>query len=171
MFDVGFWELALLGAIALLIIGPERMPAAARTAGLWVGRARRILREAKSDLDRELRADASGLNLGGIKDDIEKAGAELRDAGAKSGDEFRRTFEEAAPFVEEENSAREKSPAKKSGKKKTSAKKSVGKSSAKKSRGKVPAKMSGSGAAKKPSRKKASKKKAAKKTASKKRAS
>ncbi|MDA7990345.1 MAG: Sec-independent protein translocase protein TatB [Gammaproteobacteria bacterium] len=166
MFDVGFWELALLGAIALLIIGPERMPAAARTAGLWVGRARRILREAKSDLDRELRADASGLNLGGIKDDIEKAGAELRDAGAASGDEFRRTFEEAAPFVEEK-----KSPAKKSGKKKSSAKKSVGKSSAKKSRGKVPAKMSGSGAAKKPSHKKVSKKKAAKKTASKKRAS
>ncbi|MDA7962695.1 MAG: Sec-independent protein translocase protein TatB [Gammaproteobacteria bacterium] len=162
MFDVGFWELALLGAIALLIIGPERMPAAARTAGLWVGRARRILREAKSDLDRELRADASGLNLGGIKDDIEKAGAELRDAGAASGDELRRTFEEAAPFVEEK-----KSPAKKSGKKKSPAKKSVGKSAAKKSRGKVPAKK----AAKKPSRKKASKKKAAKKTASKKRAS
>ena len=162
MFDVGFWELALLGAIALLIIGPERMPAAARTAGLWVGRARRILREAKSDLDRELRADASGLNLGGIKDDIEKAGAELRDAGAASGDEFRRTFEEAAPFVEEE-----KSPAKKSGKKKTAAKKSVGKSGKKKSRGKTLAKK----AAKKPSRKKISKKKAAKKTASKKRAS
>ena len=162
MFDVGFWELALLGAIALLIIGPERMPAAARTAGLWVGRARRILREAKSDLDRELRADASGLNLGGIKDDIEKAGAELRDAGAAGGDELRRTFEEAAPFVEEK-----KSPAKKSGKKKSPAKKSVGKSAAKKSRGKVPAKK----AAKKPSRKKASKKKAAKKTASKKRAS
>ncbi|MDA7967814.1 MAG: Sec-independent protein translocase protein TatB [Gammaproteobacteria bacterium] len=166
MFDVGFWELALLGAIALLIIGPERMPAAARTAGLWVGRARRILREAKSDLDRELRADASGLNLGGIKDDIEKAGAELRDAGAASGDDLRRTFEEAAPFVEEK-----KSPAKKPGKKKSSAKKSVGKSAAKKSVGKVPAKMSGSGAAKKPSRKKVSKKKAAKKTASKKRAS
>ena len=162
MFDVGFWELALLGAIALLIIGPERMPAAARTAGLWVGRARRILREAKSDLDRELRADASGLNLGGIKDDIEKAGAELRDAGAASGDDLRRTFEEAAPFVEEK-----KSPAKKPGKKKTSAKKSVGKSGKKKSVGKSSKKK----AAKKPSHKKVSKKKAAKKTASKKRAS
>ena len=167
MFDVGFWELALLGAIALLIIGPERMPAAARTAGLWVGRARRILREAKSDLDRELRADASGLNLGGIKDDIEKAGAELRDAGAQSEDDLRRTFEEAAPFVEEENSAREKSPAKKPGKKKTSAKKSVGKSAKKKSRGKVRSKK----AAKKPSRKKVRKEKGRQKTASKKRAS
>ena len=40
MFDIGFWELAMLGVIALLVIGPERLPKAARVAGLWFGKIR-----------------------------------------------------------------------------------------------------------------------------------
>ena len=55
MFDVGFWELAIIAVIALLVIGPERLPKAARTAGLWVGRARRMVTDVKADIDREIR--------------------------------------------------------------------------------------------------------------------
>ena len=54
MFDVGFWELALIGLIALLVVGPERLPSVARTVGQWVGRAQRITREFKRDLEREI---------------------------------------------------------------------------------------------------------------------
>jgi len=43
MFDVGFWELALIGVVALIIVGPERLPGVVRTAGRWVGKGRRIL--------------------------------------------------------------------------------------------------------------------------------
>ncbi len=69
MFDVGFWEIAIIALIALIILGPERLPRAARTIGLWVGKARRTLSEVKRDIDREL--DASELkNIKNIKDDL-----------------------------------------------------------------------------------------------------
>jgi sec-independent protein translocase protein TatB len=55
MFDIGFWELVLIAVIALLVIGPERLPRVARTAGLWIGRARRTLSSVKAEIDRELK--------------------------------------------------------------------------------------------------------------------
>ena len=57
MFDIGFWELALIAVVALLVLGPERLPKAARTAGLWVGRARRVMANLKSEIDREIKAE------------------------------------------------------------------------------------------------------------------
>ncbi len=54
MFDVGFWEIAVISLIALIILGPERLPRAARSLGMWVGKARRMLAEVKRDIDREL---------------------------------------------------------------------------------------------------------------------
>ena len=57
MFDIGFWELALIGVVALLVVGPERLPALARTAGVWVGRARRFIGSVKDDIEREIRAE------------------------------------------------------------------------------------------------------------------
>ncbi|KHF25681.1 MULTISPECIES: Sec-independent protein translocase protein TatB [sulfur-oxidizing symbionts] len=57
MFDVGFWELLIIGIVALLVIGPERLPGVARTVGAWTGRAKRFVSSVKSDIDQELRAD------------------------------------------------------------------------------------------------------------------
>ena len=57
MFDVGFWELALVALVALLVVGPERLPRLARTTGMWVGRARRFLGTVKAEIDRELKAE------------------------------------------------------------------------------------------------------------------
>lgn len=57
MFDIGFWEMAVIGVIALLVIGPERLPAVARNVGRWVGTARRYVSHVKSDIERELHAD------------------------------------------------------------------------------------------------------------------
>lgn len=53
MFDIGFWELLLLGVIALLLVGPQRLPRLAYEAGRWLGRLQRILRNARSELERE----------------------------------------------------------------------------------------------------------------------
>lgn len=55
MFDIGFWELALIAVIGLIVLGPERLPVVARTLGLWVGRARGYMRGFTSELDREIR--------------------------------------------------------------------------------------------------------------------
>ena len=57
MFDVGFWELGLIMVIALLVVGPERLPRLARTAGLWLGKARSVLRGVKAEIDREIAAE------------------------------------------------------------------------------------------------------------------
>ena len=54
MFDVGFTELMLIGIVALVVMGPERLPAVAKTAGLWIGKAQRFVRGVKTDLASEL---------------------------------------------------------------------------------------------------------------------
>ncbi len=54
MFDIGFYELALIGVLALLVLGPKRLPEAARTAGLWVGKLRAFISGVKQDIDREI---------------------------------------------------------------------------------------------------------------------
>ncbi len=57
MFDVGFWEMILIAVVALLVIGPERLPEVARKTGMWVGRMRRFVTNVKADIDRELRQE------------------------------------------------------------------------------------------------------------------
>lgn len=55
MFDIGFLELCIIGIVALLVIGPERLPGAARTAGQWVGKARRLLSSIQHEIETELK--------------------------------------------------------------------------------------------------------------------
>lgn len=57
MFDIGFWEIAVIGVIALLVVGPERLPGVARNVGRWVGRIRRYVSHVKQDIEREINAD------------------------------------------------------------------------------------------------------------------
>jgi len=57
MFGIGFSELLLVGLVALLVLGPERLPAAARTAGLWLGRFRRAFNNIRQEVEREIGAD------------------------------------------------------------------------------------------------------------------
>jgi len=57
MFDVGFSELLLIGVVALLVLGPERLPRAARMAGLWMRRARASWYSVRAELERELADD------------------------------------------------------------------------------------------------------------------
>jgi len=82
VFDVGFWELAIIAVIALLVIGPERLPKAARTAGLWVGRARRMVTDVKADIDREIReGDLAELKKAG--EELKKTQSAVESAGAE----------------------------------------------------------------------------------------
>lgn len=57
MFGISFSELMLVGLVALLVLGPERLPGAARTAGLWVGRLKRSFNAIKQEVEREIGAD------------------------------------------------------------------------------------------------------------------
>jgi sec-independent protein translocase protein TatB len=57
MFGISFTELLLVGLVALLVLGPERLPGAARTAGLWIGRLKRSFNAIKNEVEREIGAD------------------------------------------------------------------------------------------------------------------
>ena len=57
MFGISFSELLLVGLVALVVLGPERLPGAARTAGLWVGRLKRSFNSIKQEVEREIGAD------------------------------------------------------------------------------------------------------------------
>ena len=57
MFDIGFLELLFIALIALLVLGPERLPDAIRTASLWINRIKSIFRQMKSDIESEIDVD------------------------------------------------------------------------------------------------------------------
>ena len=57
MFDFGFWEIAIIGVITLIIVGPERLPALARKAGVTMGKLNKFLNKVKADINEELKTD------------------------------------------------------------------------------------------------------------------
>ena len=57
MFDMGFTEMMLIGVVALIVIGPERLPGAARTAGKYFAKLKRFVSNVRADVESELRAD------------------------------------------------------------------------------------------------------------------
>ena len=86
MFDIGFWELVVVGAVALIVLGPERLPVVAREVGRWIGRMRGFVSEVKGDIDREMR-------LRDIREAIE------RDAGL---DEIKKIINSDRHLIEDE---------------------------------------------------------------------
>ncbi len=57
MFDIGFWELCLIGLVSLIVIGPEKLPKVARIAGFWVGKGRHMVASVKEEIKEELKEE------------------------------------------------------------------------------------------------------------------
>ena len=55
MFDIGFWEILLVAVVALIVVGPERLPKLIRVTGLWIGRAQASLQAIRNEISKELR--------------------------------------------------------------------------------------------------------------------
>lgn len=127
MFDIGFWELLVVGVVGLLVIGPERLPTVARTAGLWFGKARRFLGSVKADIDRELKAEelkrimeqqakSSGLYdmMEGAKSSVQELQAGLdslnQPVETPAAGETGRTQETAAPQIAPDDAPRSSEP-------------------------------------------------------------
>ena len=79
MFDIGFSELFVIAVVALLVLGPERLPKAARFAGLWVRRARAQWYSVKADLENELADDELKRSLLQARDQLQGEMRDLRD--------------------------------------------------------------------------------------------
>lgn len=85
MFDIGFWELMLIGLVALVVVGPERLPKLAYTAGKWLGKGRRVLNTVKSEIDKEIKAEElkqilekQKKQLNPLQEVIEETGSAVR---------------------------------------------------------------------------------------------
>src|SRR5215471_8323628 len=74
MFDIGFSELMILAVIALVVIGPERLPRVARTLGHLAGRLQRYVADVKADINREIELD----DLKKVRDSMQQAAADFR---------------------------------------------------------------------------------------------
>jgi len=81
MFDIGFSEVFVIAIVALIVLGPERLPKAARFAGLWVRRARAQWYSVKSELERELADEELKRSLRQAQDELRSAQQQLRDSG------------------------------------------------------------------------------------------
>ena len=107
MFDMGFTELALIGIVALVVIGPERLPGVARTAGKYFGRLKRFMTTIKADVEQELRADElrailadQQQELNTLKDSISGAGKEFEkdiSAVSEAADSLAQDIDETPP--------------------------------------------------------------------------
>lgn len=91
MFDIGFSELLLIAVVALVVLGPERLPKAARFAGLWVRRARAQWYAVKSELEHELAAEELRRSLRETRDAVRRTDSELR----AEGDALQRDIDDA----------------------------------------------------------------------------
>ena len=73
MFDIGFSELVVIGLVALIVIGPERLPRVARTVGHLIGRLQRYVADVKADITREVELD----ELRKMRDSVQAAAASI----------------------------------------------------------------------------------------------
>lgn len=89
MFDIGFSELLVIAVVALIVLGPERLPKAARFAGLWVRRARAQWYSVKAELERDLAAEELKRSLQDTQATLRSVESDLR----TSGDEVRRELD------------------------------------------------------------------------------
>lgn len=96
MFDLGFSELLLIALVALIVLGPQRLPKAARFAGLWVRRARAQWHSVKSEFERELADEELRRTLQDTRAQFEDTAGTLREGLERTGDAWRRETENLA---------------------------------------------------------------------------
>ena len=94
MFDIGFFEICLIGTISLLVIGPEKLPRVARTVGLWVGKARGMVRTVKYEIDEQVRAEE-------LKQSLETANNVLKKTVSDAPDSVETTIEETSDDIKQ----------------------------------------------------------------------
>ena len=115
MLDIGFSELVVIGVVALIVIGPERLPRVARTAGHLLGRFQRYVAEVKADINREMELselkklrstveDAARSIEHGVNTGVQEAEKEFRDAQTAlegAGTEFRQAEQQLKQSITE----------------------------------------------------------------------
>lgn len=97
MFDAGFTEVMVIAVIALLVIGPERLPEVAAKVGGWIGKAKAFISTTKADIEREFQASEMRDILSEQKKEIE----ELRQMVNETQDDFKNNVDDAKGLFED----------------------------------------------------------------------
>ena len=105
MFDIGFSELLVIAVVALLVLGPERLPKAARFAGLWVRKARAQWYSVKSEFEREMASDELKRSLGNPAQDLRDAVKEAGDGLREVRQDLHDTMQEAGALARADHDA------------------------------------------------------------------
>src|SRR6478672_347145 len=97
MFDIGFSELLVIGIVALIVIGPQKLPRVARTAGHLLGRLQRYVADVKADINREIELE----ELRKMRDSMQQAASDMKSAVdselTRTADELNRAATGAPP--------------------------------------------------------------------------
>jgi len=107
MFDIGFSELLVIGIVALIVIGPQKLPGVARTVGHLLGRLQRYVADVKADINREIELE----ELRKMRDSMQKAATDIQ---ASVDQEMNKTADDLNKAVEGEKKPEEKKPEEKS---------------------------------------------------------
>lgn len=103
MFDIAFTELMIIGLVALIVIGPEKLPRMARTVGNLAGRLQRYVADVKADINREIELD----ELRKMRDSMQKAASDfessVRSEVAETETDLNKTVEEVVGEKPAEN--------------------------------------------------------------------
>ncbi len=101
MFDIGIYELGVIGVVALIVLGPEKLPKVARTVGNLLGRAQRYMADVKSEVSRQMELD----ELRSMKSTIETAAQDIQSTVSKNigevGHEFDSAWKEATAGLQD----------------------------------------------------------------------
>ena len=91
MIDLGISKLAMIGAVALIVIGPEKLPRVARTVGTLIGKAQRYVSDVKAEVSRSMELD----ELKKMKDSVESAAKDVQQSVQSNAADFEKSWAEA----------------------------------------------------------------------------
>ena len=110
MFDIGFWELVIIGIIGLVVLGPERLPTAIRSVRVWVNKVKTFSNNVQTELKEELRVHelhenlkkAEQMNMQNLSPELAESVKSLKEAANM----VNRPFDKNKPLEEPENQAK-----------------------------------------------------------------
>jgi len=101
MIDLGISKLALIGAVALVVIGPEKLPRVARTVGTLLGKAQRYVSDVKAEVSRSMELE----ELKKMKESVETAARDVQSSVQEGANDFEKSWSEATAGLESSNTA------------------------------------------------------------------